>query len=152
VPSDSKVSIYIPGLAEKRHNLIIGDKVLVKHHNLVKQNWWEGYVHGLSLESAELRFNDKFRPFKSQIFDIRFCLDRLPIRRMHHGLDAGNKDIIPRLLFPRPQDINRAPSKTMIDKINPANREIGHSVPQKLAVTAIRSLRPGSAPFIIIGP
>jgi helicase MOV-10 len=139
-------------LAEKRPSVIVGDKILVKHHDSTKQHWWEGYVHEVCLDKVGLRFNNKFHAIPRQKFDIRFTLNRLPIRRMHHGLDAGNTTIIPRLLFPQLRDVNGRPLDTAVDTLNPANRDIGRNPPQMLAVTAIRNLRPGSAPFIVFGP
>jgi helicase MOV-10 len=145
-------SLPVPGLAEKRPSVIVGDRILVKHHGSPKPHWWEGYVHVVRLDDVGLRFDNKFNAFKGQKFDVRFCLNRLTIRRMHQALDAGNMKLISRILFPQEQDIGRKPSSTTIAMVNPANRDVQNNLPQMLAVTAIRNLRPGSAPFIVFGP
>jgi helicase MOV-10 len=152
-PSSNRgVSLPVPGLAEKRPSVIVGDQILVKRHDSQKQHWWQGYVHEAHLDKVGLRFSSDFHAFKGQKFDIRFVLNRLPLRRMHHGLDTGSTDTISRLLFPKPQDISIMPSTTTISTLNPANRDLGRNPPQMLAVAAIRNLRPGSGPFIVFGP
>ncbi|KIM34476.1 hypothetical protein M408DRAFT_325872 [Serendipita vermifera MAFF 305830] len=143
-------SLKVPGLAEKRPSLIVGDKILVKEHG-GKPRWWSGYVHRVELETVGLRFNPGFKPIKNQKFDVRFTLNRLTLQRMHLGLDTGG--LAPRLLFPSEADVkNRKPSEGTIKTLNPINRLVGQNPPQMLAVTAIRNLLPGSPPFVVFGP
>ncbi|PVF97087.1 P-loop containing nucleoside triphosphate hydrolase protein [Serendipita vermifera] len=151
-PRERLYYLPVPGLAEKRPSVIIGDRIWVKHHGSPKPHWWEGYVHVVRLDDVGLRFDNKFNAYKGQKFDIRFCLNRLTIRRMHQALDAGNIKLNSRILFPQEQDIGRKPSGTTIGMINAVNHKVRKNPPQMLAVTAIRNLRPGSAPFIVFGP
>ncbi|KAG8867123.1 hypothetical protein FRC20_006671 [Serendipita sp. 405] len=143
--------LQVPGLAEKRPSVIVGDCILVKHHGSPKPRWWGGYVHVVRLNDVGLCFNNGFKPFKGQKFDVRFLLGRLPLRRMHQALDTGG--YLSRLLFPTEVDVkNKKPSPGTIQMIKPANRAIGGNPQQILAVTAIRNLLPGSPPFVVFGP
>jgi helicase MOV-10 len=144
-------SLTVPGLAEKRPSLIIGDKILVKHHGSPKPHWWSGFVHIVELDRVGLRFDPTFNAFKGQKFDVHFKLNRLTLRRMHQALDSGGPT--PRLLFPKEADIkSRKPSQGTIRTVTPVNRYIGNNPQQMLAVTAIRNLQPGSPPFVVFGP
>ncbi|KAG8819128.1 hypothetical protein FRC17_010599, partial [Serendipita sp. 399] len=141
----------VPGLAEKRPSVIVGDRILVKHHGSPKPHWWEGFVHVVRLNDVGLCFNDGFKPLNGQKFDVRFCLGRLPLRRMHQALDTGG--YLSRLLFPTDVDVkNRKPSEGTIRMITTMNKLIGENPQQRLAVTAIRNLSPGSPPFVVFGP
>lgn len=142
----------MPGLAEKRPSVIVGDSFVARPHGSPESKWWEGCVHEVKQNDVVLCFDHKFHAFKGARFDVRFCLNRFPLRRMHQALDRGSTSINMRLLFPQETQINKKPSLATIEKLNPANRDIGSNLPQMLAVTAIRNLRPGSAPFIVFGP
>lgn len=126
--------------------------VLVRNHGSTSKHWFAGYVHKVQLLSVGLKFSQHFNSFRGQMYDIRFCLGRLPIRRMHQALDSPFSP--PRLLFPFEAHIirKRKPSENDIRLLNPINRLIGDNEMQKLAVTAIRNLEPGSPPFVVFGP
>ncbi|CAG7847798.1 Probable RNA helicase SDE3; AltName: Full=Silencing defective protein 3 [Serendipita indica DSM 11827] len=150
-PREDLYYLEVPGLAEKRPSVIIGDRILVKHHGSPKPHWWEGFVYKIRLNDVGLRFNNKFNAFKGQRFDVRFCLNRLTLRRMHQALDSGG--LCERLLFPSEEHIqNRKPSPGTIQTLNMVNRNISTNPAQSLAVTAIRNLSPGSPPFVVFGP
>jgi helicase MOV-10 len=144
-------SLDVPGLAEKRPSVIVGDRILVKEHGSPKPKWWEGYVHTVQLNDVGLRFNHSFHPVRGQRFDIRFCLNRLSLRRMHAALDIPTPN--PRLLFPEEAHVKcRKPSQGTINTLTPFNRLVGANPAQMLAVTAIRNLPEGSPPFVVFGP
>ncbi|KIM34474.1 hypothetical protein M408DRAFT_325870 [Serendipita vermifera MAFF 305830] len=143
--------LIVPGLAEKRPSLIVGDQILVQHHRSARSNWWRGYVHEVQLDRVGLRFHVNFKPLKGQKFDVRFELNRLTLRRMHQGLDVGGQS--PRILFPQDAHVqNHKPLDSTIRSLNPFNRYIGQNDPQMIAVAAIRDLPPGSPPFVVFGP
>lgn len=144
-------SLEVPGLAEKRPSVILGDRILVKPHASTKPKWWQGYVHRVGLTEVGLRFNKDFSAFKGQRVDVRFCLNRSVLRRMHQALDSGG--LCERLLFPTSKNVlNPKPSSGTLKALNPINRVVGNNPPQRLAVSAIKNLRPGSPPFVIFGP
>lgn len=126
--------------------------VLVKNYGSTSKNWFAGYVHNVKMLSVGLKFSPRFNSYRGQKYDIRFCLGRLPLRRMHQALDSPFSP--PRLLFPFEAHIirKRKPSENDIRLLNPINRLLKDNEMQKLAVTAIRNLEPGSPPFVVFGP
>lgn len=145
-------SLTVPGLAEKRPSVIVGDKVLVKNHGSRKTSWFSGYVHKVEQLRVGLKFSKDFNSISGQKYDVRFCLGRLPLRRMHQALDSPFSP--PRLLFPFDAHVikNWAPTTQEVGALNAIDRKIGGNKMQKLAVTAIRNLEPGSPPFVVFGP
>jgi helicase MOV-10 len=145
-------SLTVPGLAEKRPSVIVGDKVLVKHHGSRSTSWFRGYVHKVEQHRVGLRFSPSFNSIPGQKHDVRFCLGRIPLRRMHQALDSPFSP--PRLLHPFDAHIikKRPPTTQEVGALNVVDRKIGGNAMQKLAVTTIRDLQPGSPPFVVFGP
>jgi len=145
-------SLTVPGLAEKRPSVIVGDKVLVKNHGSQSTSWFSGYVHKVEQLRVGLRFSNRFNSFPGQKYDVRFCLGRIPLRRMHQALDSSF--FPPRLLFPFDAHVikKRPPTAREVGALNVIDRKIGGNDMQKLAVTTIRNLEPGSPPFVVFGP
>ncbi|KAG8930545.1 hypothetical protein FRC02_004060 [Tulasnella sp. 418] len=141
----------VPGLAEKRPSVIIGDRIKVKHHN-GRDQWWAGYVHRVEREQVFLKFHSTFVPIRGQLFDIRFELNRLCLRRMHMALETSFYPS--RLLFPNATHLTglRRPTRPQMDDINIVNRLIEDNDPQMMAVTAIVRQPAGSVPFVVFGP
>ena len=124
---------------------------MVREHGSTKPKWWEGFVHKVELRRVACGFNPRFEPLKGQKFDVRFCLGRLPLRRMHQALDAGGSPA--RFLFPKEAHLKSdRPSQDVIETFVPFNRGVGRNPPQMLAVAAICNLPPGAPPFIVFGP
>lgn len=81
----------MPGLAEKRPSVIIGDRIKVRNYNQRRGNrnqnepelWFRGCVHVVEATQVGLKFHDSFNSFRGQKYDVRFELNRLTLRRMH---------------------------------------------------------------------
>ena len=146
------LSLIVPGLAEKRPSVIVGDTVLVKNHGSQSTSWFSGYVHKVEQLRVGLRFSARFNSYPGQKYDVRVCLGRLPLRRMHQALDSPFSP--PRLLFPSDAHVikKRPPTTQEVGALNVIDRKIVDNAMQKLAVTAIRNLEPGSPPFVVFGP
>lgn len=143
--------LEVPGLAEKRPSIILGDKIRVKNHGGVDK-WFVGYVHRVEQSSVLLRFHPTFNSYKGQRYDVCFFLCRSTIRRMHHALSvAWNSG---RLLFPSQTDGASlvGPTEAATSRLRFFNRLLEDNPPQRLAVTGITMQPPGSVPFIIFGP
>lgn len=141
----------MPGLAEKRPSVILGDKIRVRVHGR-DGSFYAGYVHRVEQEHVLVRFNHTFLAVKGQKFDVRFTLTRTSLRRMHQALAiAWNPE---RILFPSDNDVRDVypPTQDEIDNVRLFNRSLENNSSQKLAVTSILCQRPGSLPFIIFGP
>jgi helicase MOV-10 len=144
-------SLNVPGLAEKRPSVILGDQIRVRHTG-GKEYWWGGYVHKVKQTEVLLRFDPRFNAYKGQTFDVRFTLGRTPLRRMHQALDVAWNP--PRLLFPDHDDVqlDAIPTPTEISSLRPFNRILDSNPAQMLAVTSIVNQKRRSVPFIIFGP
>lgn len=116
-----------------------------------KRVWHQGCVHQVHQNHVSLRFGGDFSIYKGSKFDVRFVLNRLPIRRMHSALSNTFNPV--RLLFPGPENIisSRVTSAEMRN-ITPVYRPLGEDEEQLETVTAIVNQRPGSVPFVVFGP
>ncbi|KAJ7199239.1 P-loop containing nucleoside triphosphate hydrolase protein, partial [Mycena pura] len=141
----------VPGLAEKRPSVLVGDSILVQRHGAKTGHWFEGGVHVVRKEEVGLKFHPSFRASPSDRFAVRFKLSRYPLRRQHLALDTAFSE--DRVLFPLPGHVPKAPyptpANTQITVFNPL---IAANAPQLQAVVSIVKRPPGSVPFVIFGP
>ncbi|KAG2071488.1 P-loop containing nucleoside triphosphate hydrolase protein [Suillus decipiens] len=143
--------LVVPGLAEKRPSVLVGDRFLVQKHGAVEGHWYEGHVHFVRQASVGLRFDGSFRGWsEQQRYTVRFKLNRIPMRRQHQALDTAFAS--DKFLFPRKAHILPLGSRLGIGPITPFNPLISTNPPQLQAVTSILLQQPGSAPFAVFGP
>ncbi|KAG6906077.1 hypothetical protein DXG01_016020 [Tephrocybe rancida] len=157
--TDVKMTTYppfyqleVPGLAEKRPSVLVGDRILVQAKGARQGHWFEGGVHAVRKEEVNLRFDRSFRGWaRDQLFNVRFKLNRYPGRRQHQALDSAFSE--ERVLFPERKHIRNdtRPQRAEV-RVRPVNPLIGTNVSQLQAVTSIVKQPPGSLPFIIFGP
>lgn len=141
----------VPGLAEKRPSVLIGDRFLVQKHGAVEGHWYEGHVHFVRQASVGLRFDGSFRGWsQQQRYNVRFKLNRIPMRRQHQALDTAFAS--DKFLFPRKAHILPLASRPGVGPIVPFNPLIATNPPQLQAVTSILLQQQGSAPFAVFGP
>lgn len=131
------------------HSLrITGDQILVKPKGSTTGQWFSGSVHSVRRESVVLRFHPSFRWSEKQIYDIRFKLNRIPLRRQHQALDTAFAQ--DRMLFPSPEHDQGPPNASA--HLNITNRLIANNPNQLLAVKGIVNQQPGAVPFVVFGP
>ncbi|KAH9835366.1 P-loop containing nucleoside triphosphate hydrolase protein [Rhodofomes roseus] len=143
--------LAVPGLAENRPSVLVGDIILVQPSGSAPGRWFEGHVHFVRRDEVGLCFHTSFRQQSAgDLYTVRFKLNRIPLRRQHQALDAAfHPD---RLLFPTQTIIQGTrPSRSTVQP-HIYNRLIAGNEAQLQAVASIASLRPGSAPFVIFGP
>ncbi|KAK7046911.1 Rna helicase [Favolaschia claudopus] len=141
----------VPGLAEKRPSVLVGDRILVQKHSSASGHWFEGGVHFVRKEEVGLRTHSSFRASPADRFNIRFKLNRYPLRRQHLALDTAYSE--DRVLFPVAQHVPTIPYPTPSSaKLRVFNSLIGTNAPQLQAVVSIVKRPPGSVPFVIFGP
>ncbi|KAF8744302.1 P-loop containing nucleoside triphosphate hydrolase protein, partial [Rhizoctonia solani] len=142
--------LKVPGLAEKRPSVLVGDSIKVRPHKPSEadnKTWYIGYVHIVRKDEVGLRFAHRFVPPLGTRFDVRFCLNRIPVLRMHQALATAFAE--PRALFPTIVHEKPHLTRRHVRTVNPL---VDQNPPQLLAVKSILSLPPGSPPFIIFGP
>jgi helicase MOV-10 len=143
----------VPGLAEKRPSVIVGDRIFVQNKGSKSTGrWFEGYVHRVRQNDVDLKFHSSFNSYRGQKYNIRFKLGRLPLRRMHQAL--GTAFTSDRMLFPDETHIVRrvVPTRVEMEKVRTVNRLIETNPPQLLAVASIMHMPEGSVPFVVFGP
>ncbi|KAK1226927.1 hypothetical protein PQX77_010098 [Marasmius sp. AFHP31] len=141
--------LEVPGLAENRPSILVGDRILVQKHGSVRGHWFEGGVHIVRKSEVGMKFDPSFEANPDDLFLVRFKLNRYPLRRAHHAMDfAFAQD---RVLFPAPEHLKEGPipQGIMRGMFNPA---IGTNPRQLQAVASISRAPPGSVPFVLFGP
>ncbi|KZS97366.1 P-loop containing nucleoside triphosphate hydrolase protein [Sistotremastrum niveocremeum HHB9708] len=145
--------IKVPGLAEKRPSVIIGDGILLQevgHEETGK--WYEGRVHEVLQLEVVLKFAPTFHGLKGMKYNVRFQLNRYPLRRMHQALRSAFQSS--RVLFPTLNDLKRRTRSTSAElgALTVVNKLIASNPPQLASVAAIVNLPAGSPPFVVWGP
>ncbi|KAK0204309.1 P-loop containing nucleoside triphosphate hydrolase protein [Desarmillaria ectypa] len=139
--------LNVPGLAEKRPSVLVGDVILARRSDAPKGHWYSGGVHVVRKEEVGLCFHRSFRAAPTDRFLVRFKLNRYPLRRQHQALDTAFAP--PRLLLPTEQHVLAFLRATTW---KPFNKLIGTNARQRQAVDCILRQRPGTVPFVIFGP
>ncbi|KAG8690762.1 hypothetical protein FRC08_010427 [Ceratobasidium sp. 394] len=140
-------SLTVPGLLEKRPSVIVTDLVAMKEPGLSRR----GPVHGGFVTEVQqsdliLRMHESFPSVSNQLWDVRFTVNRLLLRRMHDAVNkAGPHE---RILFPNPfhKKVGGSRSSPRLD------RKVASNFQQSLAVRHILAQPAGDVPFIIFGP
>ncbi|KAI0048936.1 RNA helicase [Auriscalpium vulgare] len=138
--------LHVPGLAEKRPSVLIGDRMLVKRHGDVGGRLYEGHVHFVHETDVSLRFHGSF-PSSAPGYDIHFLLNRIPIRRQHQIMNLPLSET--HFAFPEVKNVGKVPSGNISTPYNPL---IASNPLQWRAVKAIVTRAAGAAPFLLFGP
>ncbi|KZT00673.1 P-loop containing nucleoside triphosphate hydrolase protein [Laetiporus sulphureus 93-53] len=142
----------VPGLAEKRPSVLIGDRIEVQTSGATDDRCFEGWVHLVRRDDVGLDFHPSFKPIGSQRYNVRFQLNRIPLRRQHQALRIYRSKLA-RLLFPQPQHVGLTASVSATDlSLVYFDARVGNNAAQATAVRSIVELRKRAAPFIIFGP
>ncbi|KAI0826354.1 P-loop containing nucleoside triphosphate hydrolase protein [Irpex lacteus] len=136
---DPPLSLGVPGLAEKRPSVIVGDSILVQPTSFDPDagQWFKGFVHVVHRDEVGMNLDASFRAGYS------------PHQRYRAHTAFNPK----RLLFPDPPAV-ALPQLLSADDIKPSvhNPYIANNPPQLRAIATIVSLPPGSLPFCLFGP
>lgn len=141
----------VPGLAEKRPSVLVGDSVHLSLQRNPNQ-WYEGRVHVVREKEVGLRFHARFAYQEGELCEARFTVPRIPLRRMHLAI---NSEFSPdRVFFPDSNHISGLcrPSVQALEQINTFNPLVASNPPQLEAVAAIVNRPAGAVPFVIWGP
>ncbi|KAH6909397.1 RNA helicase [Coprinopsis sp. MPI-PUGE-AT-0042] len=139
----------IPGLAEKRPSVLVGDRILVQKVDAPAGHWFEGHVHVVRRDQVGLCFHTSFAGWtRVQRYNIRFKLNRIVLRRQHQALDSAFEE--DRVLFPLQEHVLSMPYRR--SRLVYFNSLISGNEPQVRAVSNIVHLPPGSPPFVVFGP
>ncbi|XP_072026014.1 RNA helicase Mov10l1-like [Amphiura filiformis] len=106
------LSLEVPGLAEGRPSVMVGDKIILSLPNANKYDAkYEGIVHEVLSDVVLLKFNEKFQEsYQAEEYNVAFTFSRTPLRRCHQAADFA-KNLGMQVLFPsrveaRPPQVN----------------------------------------------
>lgn len=143
-------SLLVPGLAEKRPSLMLGDLVYVRPHNKTEV-MYEAIITDILDNYAQFsKISDKFHKlYKSdEKFDIRFCMSRMPLERMHVAVDDMLRQLMQTKTFPKGNE-RVPPIKRISNFYNPL---IANNPEQHAVVEHIVAGSSGTAPYLLHGP
>lgn len=97
------LALEVPGLAEKRPSLLIGDKAIVSF------NWdssrgeikYEGCIHQVKNSEVLLKFNPSFHEkYNGERCEVTFKCSQTPSSRCHNAINLSVNHLGPEFLFP----------------------------------------------------
>ncbi|KAJ3213962.1 hypothetical protein HDU67_002270 [Dinochytrium kinnereticum] len=148
-----KMALIVRGLAERRPNVMYGDKIYVRKNGYGDVEY-EGRVDFLHGEEIQVLFDPTFVSrvwMQNMEFDVRFTFSRTPLRRAYQALALTNS-VPSNLKFPSesPRALQTRPNPYPLDMNSPGMRDLNEE--QKMAIQNIVEQQHGTVPYIIFGP
>ena len=143
------IKIRVPGLAENRPSVLKGDRIYLKKINTTTE--FEGFVDDVGEQDVFLAVNTRLTDMfvKNMKFDVRFTINRFPLRNMHRAVEFARKEGgFMESIFPTRESRSAGPAK----HVTPFNRLVEGNTAQMLAVSNIVGRSSGTAPYVIFGP
>ncbi|XP_060083408.1 RNA helicase Mov10l1-like [Ylistrum balloti] len=168
-PMREFLALKVPGLAEGRPSVLIGDKIIVTEPGDSIGPAYEGYVHELMSEDVLLKFNQDFHLTNNgKDFNVVFTFNRTPLRRCHQAINfavnLGENVLFPSMLLPKlSRMLTSKKSRADVVPLN-SQKHTSHKVQsltyyntdlnaqQKAAVTRILQGQCRPLPYILFGP
>ena len=118
---------------------------------------WRGRAVWVRQETVGLSFRADFAKahLPGARVEVRFLLERAPLRLFHLGVTRAASALPPSLLFPTPAAAAPAallPPRIVTSALGPFNPNVGSNPEQWRAVCAIVEGRARSAPYLVWGP
>ncbi|XP_072174451.1 RNA helicase Mov10l1-like [Diadema setosum] len=107
-PRGEFLSLEVPGLAEGRPSVLVGDKVILTQPFCGQSgSRFEGFVHEIHSEDILLKFHPSFHEtYGAEEFTVMFTFSRTPLRRFHQAaefaVNLGEQALFPSDLQPKP--------------------------------------------------
>ncbi|KAJ8920489.1 hypothetical protein NQ315_005358 [Exocentrus adspersus] len=149
-----RLELEVPGLAEKRPSLIIGDLIDIRLHKNNKA--YRGVIRVINdktvyIDYVSYELVDSIRENPNIDLDVRFVLNRLPLERMHKAVDQVHFQHIPSV-FPEKDRKQIQSELNSIRDTEFINESICTNHEQKTAVINIVNGTSGCSPYIVFGP
>lgn len=148
-PAGAYLGLAVPGLTERRPNLLIGDKVIVcRPGGTDRDIHYEGIIHKIYGEDILMQFNQEVQDdLAGEEFDVMFTFNRTPLCRMHHaaeiGVLMGTQVLFPSCPIPIPPLLVHDSATFYNPILNDR---------QKSAVSRIVGARCRPMPYVLFGP
>ncbi|KAG5889286.1 hypothetical protein JTB14_007047 [Gonioctena quinquepunctata] len=150
------LELVVPGLAEKRPSVIVGDLIDLRVHE--DHTAYRGFIKSVNDKTVDIsdvdeELIDVIRLTPTIEIDVQFVLGRLPLERMHQGVDQVVSKGLVSALFPSVKLRKRVvPQLRTISNGEFYNEMIVTNPEQKTAVLKILNASSCSAPYIVFGP
>ncbi|GLH13077.1 Probable RNA helicase armi [Gryllus bimaculatus] len=99
------LSLAVPGLAEKRPSLMLGDRVIAistLQTDAGAALQFEGFIHKVCSQEVWLKFNANFHAlYNGGSYSVSFHFSRTPMRRCHAAVDLALNHMGVGMLFPK---------------------------------------------------
>ncbi|XP_014205126.1 probable RNA helicase armi [Copidosoma floridanum] len=96
------LTLTVPGLAEKRPSLIVGDRIVVTYNWEKDAKNYESYIHKIINTDVYLKFNPIFHEsYKSEECTVRFATSSTVIHRRQAAISMVVPNLGPDVLFPK---------------------------------------------------
>jgi helicase MOV-10 len=153
----TKVGVFfalnVPGLAEKRPSVLIGDIIYVRPHGSSSNKKYEGYVYRVQLDRVLLKVSNRLFNANHHLYDIEFALNRLSWRLLHQPLAEISKRVDIEGLYQYLHPIRTDPPYLARASMSWSRLNTGLNRKQMEAVDNIVYRGCGKiAPYIIFGP
>ncbi|XP_076313360.1 RNA helicase Mov10l1-like isoform X3 [Tachypleus tridentatus] len=94
------LALYVPGLAEGRPSVLVGDKVILSSPVLEEELLYEGFVHEVLKDEVLLKFHSSFHSnYNDEVYNVSFALSRTALRRCHQAVSMISQ-LPSNVLFP----------------------------------------------------
>lgn len=161
------LGLKVPGLAEGRPSVLIGDKILLTDPVDPEGPFYEGYVHEILKDEVLVKCNKNFQDtYSGKDYNVQFTFNRAPIRRCHQSaefvIQLGENVLFPSVLMPKMSQVRFLPQSAYIKPVNTkTSRKLERggqfynkrlNVRQQAAVTRILEGQSRPVPYILFGP
>ncbi|XP_053377782.1 RNA helicase Mov10l1-like [Mercenaria mercenaria] len=163
------LALGVPGLAEGRPSVLIGDKVILSDPSDPDGPCFEGYVHEILKDEVLLKFYPDFqRIYTGKDYNVQFTFNRGPLRKCHRASESasglGENILFPTSLVPKPARCmlrqKAQPSSQSYNGLIKQEAQTTHSpffnkclnARQRAAVTRIVQGQGRPLPYILFGP
>ncbi|XP_028398184.1 RNA helicase Mov10l1-like isoform X2 [Dendronephthya gigantea] len=149
-PAGKLLSLAVPGLAEGRPSLLIGDRVILSVSGGSNNSpRYEGFIHEVLGTEVLLKFHEDFHvTYDMDSYDVMFFFNRTPLRRCHKAVETA-KFLADQVLFPNevliklPQELVKNDKGLFNSKLNER---------QRAAVSRILIGQCRPMPYVLFGP
>ncbi|GFR64003.1 RNA helicase Mov10l1, partial [Elysia marginata] len=122
-PVGEYLALTVPGLAEGRPSVLIGDKIILYSPSDPDGPSYEGFVHELTCTDVHLKFNSNFHcSYGGEDYNVEFTFSRGPLRRCHQAVSLAVQFLGLKVLFPKEIEL-KSPQVKLTDTI-PSKKNI----------------------------
>ncbi|XP_048252901.1 RNA helicase Mov10l1-like isoform X2 [Haliotis rufescens] len=95
------LALEVPGLAEGRPSILIGDKIILTDPGDPDGPCYEGFVHEIHSSEVLLKFNPEFQgKYNGEDYNVEFTFNRTSLRRCHQAITLAVRHLKDTVLFP----------------------------------------------------